>query len=65
MLRNSEEFAFTILMPVYDRDDIDQLFMRAVESVYQNTVLPNHFILIVDGPVRQSLRLKIINVLLR
>jgi glycosyltransferase involved in cell wall biosynthesis len=62
MLRNSEEFAFTILMPVYDRDDIDQLFMRAVESVYQNTVLPNHFILIVDGPVRQSLRLKIINV---
>lgn len=49
-------------MPVYDRDDIDQLFMRAVESAYQNTVLPNHFILIVDGPVRQSLRLKIINV---
>jgi glycosyltransferase involved in cell wall biosynthesis len=48
-------------MPVYDRDDIDHLFMRAIDSVYQNTVLPNHFILIVDGPVRQSLKLKIIN----
>jgi glycosyltransferase involved in cell wall biosynthesis len=53
--------AFTILMPIYDRNDIDQLFIRAVDSVYENTIFPNHFILIVDGPVRQSLRLKIIN----
>jgi len=52
---------FTLLMPIYDRDDIDTLFNRAVDSVYKNTVLPNHFILIVDGPVRESLRLKIIN----
>lgn len=62
MLSVSEKFAFTLLMPIYDRDDIDQLFIRAVGSVYKNTVLPNHFILIVDGPVRESLRLKIMNV---
>ena len=61
MLSVSEKFAFTLLMPIFDRDDIDQLFLRAVDSVYKNTVLPNHFILIVDGPVRESLRLKIVN----
>lgn len=62
MLTNSKKVAFTVLMPVYDRDDIDRLFIRAIDSVYRNTVLPHHFILIVDGPVRESLRLKIVNV---
>lgn len=62
MLNNSGKIAFTLLMPVYDRDDIDQLFMRAVDSVYQNTILPSHFILIVDGPVRSSLHDQILKV---
>jgi len=60
MLNDSKKLAFTLLMPVYDRDDMDQLFMRAIDSVYQNTILPNHFVLIVDGPVRSSLRSQII-----
>lgn len=47
---------FTVLMPVHDRDDMDQLFLAVIASVYSNTLLPNHFILVVDGPVRQSLK---------
>ena len=47
---------FTVLMPVNDRDDIDQLFPDVIASVYSNSLLPNHFILVVDGPIRQSLK---------
>ena len=52
---------FTILMPVYDRDDINELFVRAVDSVYNNTVPPNDFILMVNGPVRLELETKILS----
>jgi glycosyltransferase involved in cell wall biosynthesis len=41
---------FTVLMAVYGRDD-PELFRRAVESVYQNTIRPDDFVLVVDGPV--------------
>lgn len=43
-------------MPVYDRDDINQLLPDVIASVYSNTLLPNHFIMVVDGPIRQSLK---------
>ena len=52
---------FTVLMPVYDRDDINVLFKRAVESVYNNTVLPNAFIIVVDGPVGSVLEKQIMD----
>lgn len=37
-------------MSVYARDDIT-LFQRAVNSIYNNSLLPDAFILIIDGPV--------------
>lgn len=40
----------TVLMAVYSGDDPD-LFKLAVDSVYSNTLLPDAFILVVDGPV--------------
>jgi len=41
---------FTVLMAVYEKDDPD-LFIRAIDSVYQNDIKPDHTILVVDGPV--------------
>lgn len=50
---------FTVLMAVYGKDRVD-FFSRAVASVYRNTVLPNAFILVVDGPVGPGLRAQIL-----
>jgi glycosyltransferase involved in cell wall biosynthesis len=41
---------FCVLMAVYRGDD-PALFSRAVESVYSNTLKPDQFVLVVDGPV--------------
>jgi glycosyltransferase involved in cell wall biosynthesis len=41
---------FTVLMAVYGKDDLS-LFEKAVFSVYDNTLRPDAFILVVDGPV--------------
>lgn len=41
---------FTVLMAVYCRD-CPRLFRMAVESVFANTLQPNAFLLVVDGPV--------------
>jgi len=45
---------FTVLMAVYQKDDL-VLFERAVKSVYANTLLPDAFVLVVDGPVPEAL----------
>jgi glycosyltransferase involved in cell wall biosynthesis len=52
------EGGFTVLMAVYQKDNIE-LFERAVSSVYQNSSLPDDFVLVVDGPVPNTLRQKI------
>jgi glycosyltransferase involved in cell wall biosynthesis len=41
-------------MSVYENDDI-ALFELAVESVYANTLLPDAFVLVIDGPVSKSM----------
>ena len=53
--------SFTVLMPVYNREDLYQLFDRAVDSVYENSILPDDFILVVDGPVSEKFKSKINN----
>ena len=50
---------FTILMPVYNREDLCLLFDRAVESVFSNSVRPDDFVLVVDGPVSGDFESKI------
>jgi len=45
---------FTVLMSVYRGSDAE-LFERAVESVYLNSVLPDDFVLVVDGPISPAL----------
>lgn len=44
----------TVLMSVYARDN-PSLFRRAIASVYANSVLPDDFVLVVDGPVPDEL----------
>jgi glycosyltransferase involved in cell wall biosynthesis len=45
---------FTVLMAVYRNDDID-LFNKAVNSVFANSLLPNDCLIVVDGPVNKWL----------
>ncbi|QDC79070.1 glycosyltransferase [Candidatus Methylopumilus universalis] len=45
---------FSVLMAVYAKDD-PNLFRRAIESVYQNTIQPSEFVLVQDGPLSDSL----------
>ena len=45
---------FTVLMAVYRADSV-RLFLRAVESVYANRLRPDHFVLVVDGPIATEL----------
>lgn len=52
-------YTFSILMPVYDRDDIVLAFDRAINSCLQNTVVPDEIIVVVDGPVRSDFVSKI------
>jgi len=41
-------------MCVYDRDDVD-LFSRALDSVYKNTLVPAEVIVVQDGHIRKQL----------
>jgi glycosyltransferase involved in cell wall biosynthesis len=41
---------FTVLMAVYGRDEV-KLLERAVRSAFANTLRPDAFLLVVDGPV--------------
>lgn len=51
---------FTVLMAVYRGDDAE-LFERAVRSAFNNTLRPDAFLLVVDGPVLRRLAARIEN----
>jgi glycosyltransferase involved in cell wall biosynthesis len=51
---------FTVLMSVYYKND-SALLEKAIKSIYFNTLTPNYFILIVDGPIPLALRKKILS----
>jgi glycosyltransferase involved in cell wall biosynthesis len=52
---------FSVLLPTFNREDLYILFDRAVQSIFLNTVIPKETIVIVDGPVTNEFRDKIIN----
>ena len=45
---------FTVLMALYAKDD-PHLFEKAVDSVYRNSLPPDDFVLVIDGPVEGDL----------
>jgi glycosyltransferase involved in cell wall biosynthesis len=48
----------TLLMSVYYKDD-SLMFKRAVDSVFLNTLLPDKFLLVIDGSVNKKLKVVI------
>jgi glycosyltransferase involved in cell wall biosynthesis len=51
---------FTVLMPILDRPDIAKILAQAVASVFDNTIRPKTLLLVVDGPVSESFKQKIL-----
>lgn len=49
---------FCVLMALY-KGDKPVLFEAAVRSVFTNTILPNQFIVVVDGPIYTELELRV------
>ena len=45
---------FAVLMALYFRDD-SELFEMAVDSVFANTLSPDKFLIVVDGPLTENL----------
>ncbi len=51
--------SFSVLMPIYDREDIASTFEDAVNSCLQNTIVPDQIIIVVDGPIRDGFASKV------
>jgi hypothetical protein len=49
---------FTVLMAVYGKDD-PKLFTKALASVFDNDLKPDHMVLVVDGPVHGAIDLRV------
>lgn len=57
-----QKIQFTAIMSIFNRDDLNNLFYETVNSVIKNSIKPNYFYIIVDGPVSQKFKKKIIKV---
>jgi hypothetical protein len=47
---------FTILLPIYQRDDLFLNFTNVIESIYKNSVLPDDLIVLVDGDLKTDFK---------
>lgn len=45
---------FTVLLPIYQRDDLVTNFPLVIKSIYENTIIPNHLIVLLDGDINES-----------
>ena len=52
---------FSVLLPILEREDIAKGFPLAIKSIFENTIIPDQLIVIVDGLVGQSFKNLIIN----
>lgn len=53
------KYKFCVLMPISQRDDVYRIIDKAILSVYKNSIIPNQFIIIVDGPLNKKFIKKI------
>jgi len=51
---NYQKNRYTVLMTVYDGDDVNYL-MQSLSSIENQTLKPNQVIIIVDGPIREEI----------
>lgn len=54
MIPDNIKFDFTVLMAVYKKDN-PRLFKEAIESVFKNSLLPEKFLIVADGPLSVDL----------
>jgi len=47
---------FTVLLPIYQRDDLEKRFSDVVESIYKNTILPDQCVVLIDGSLNNSFK---------
>lgn len=45
---------FTILLPIYQRKDLEGAFIEVIKSIYGNTLLPDQLIILIDGDLNPS-----------
>lgn len=50
---------FTVLMPIFQRNDLELLFDSAIESIYANTILPYEVLIVIDGPISYTFQEKV------
>ncbi|MDB3877218.1 glycosyltransferase [Candidatus Pelagibacter ubique] len=50
---------FTVLLPIYQRNDLFDNFSEVLDSIYSNTVKPNDLIVLVDGFIKDDFKNKI------
>jgi cellulose synthase/poly-beta-1,6-N-acetylglucosamine synthase-like glycosyltransferase len=46
--------SFTVLLPIFQRDDLFSNFSKVLQSIYQNTVLPSDVFLLIDGKLNNN-----------
>jgi len=51
---------FCVLLPIYQRDDLESLFERVILSCFNGSVQPMEVIVAVDGPLNESFNLKLV-----
>ena len=44
----------TILLPLYQRNDLEQCFERVISSCFNGRVFPVEVIIVIDGPLNSS-----------
>ena len=50
---------FSVLLPLYQRNDLEQCFERVISSCFNGRVLPVEVIIVIDGPLNSSFQGKI------
>jgi len=53
------KYKFCVLMPIFQRDDLYKIIDEAIVSIFKNSIIPNQFIIIVDGPLKKKFIKKI------
>lgn len=55
---NAEHMKYSVLMPIYEKEN-PQYFRRAAVSMLEQTVMPDEFVLVCDGPLTPALEAEI------
>ena len=56
------KYKFCVLMPIFQRDDLYKIIDEAIASIFKNSIIPNQFIIIVDGLLKKNLLKKFISI---